>query len=249
MNFPHSTVVLSRRAAFLALCAALPFGQLACGISGGSIPPGRASGLQGQVVLAENTATPLPNSTVSVLVTPDNGVSTLVETKTDAAGRFALQNLSAGVNYADLVVTVKPFSEDERSQQITVRIPARRTTTLISALTRSTTDISQIAEVGVSPQKVVVRPGDTVKFKPVFRDSAGNVLALPLAATLVLTDDRGTLMPDGTFTASASGAVSLKVFWYNALSATAAVNVQSPGEPITPPPPPAETVVPNQKNP
>ncbi len=238
---------LQSRARRLFLCFALFFaitvGQLACGISGGSIPPGRAAALLGRVISSEAPTVPIKNAQLTLIVTPDNGISTEIETRTDANGNFSLPNLPAGVNFSEVILTLKPQSPDLRVQQIQFRIPAQHTATLIAAVTRVSTDISQIASVGITPTRITVDAGEQIRFTPLFKDALGKTLDLPLAATLLLTDDVGALKSDGTFVANSTGAVNVRVFWYDGLSSTASVNVQTPvgsGNQI-PPAPPAET--------
>ena len=242
MNYSPLQFRAVRLIASFALFFAINVGQLACGISGGSIPPGRAAALVGRVISSEAPTIPIKNAQLTLIVTPDNGISTEIETRTDDNGNFSLLNLPAGVNFSEVILTLKPQSPDLRVQQMQFRIPAQHTATLIAAVTRISTDISQIASVGITPVRITVDAGEQIRFTPLYKDALGKTLDLPLAATLLLNDDVGTLTSNGTFVANSTGAVSVRIFWYDGLSSTASINVQTPagGGNQIPPPPPTE---------
>ena len=244
MKYPTLSHFLTfRRLVSLLLGSVLCAGHLACGISGGSIPPGRSAGLKGRVISSESPGTPLPNILVLVEATPDSGISTVYQTRSDANGYFSLTNLPTGERYSSVTVTVKPDAANLRAETVMFRIPTDHTATMIAAVTNTATNVSPVGSVSISPQRVTVNPGDVVHFTPVYRDTTGQILNLPLAATLVLPDDVGTLQSDGTFTATSSGAVNLIAYWYNASYGTASVNVEATGT-LTPPPPPDTKMAP-----
>lgn len=224
----------SRRAIVAFLVLLLPFLVGGCGISGGSIPTGGLTRLQGRVVNAEDPLVPLTNVTVRIL--PLSGASQSQATTTDQNGDFAFPQVPTGQNNATIQVSVEPDNRPYHPLQWTITVTRNRPATLVAALPTTAFDVSQGKSVTLSPPLATVQVGDTIRFEAKVRDAAGT--PLPVAPTLFLDGDVGVLNADGTFTGTSVGSGTITAFWYGNLTAAAQVNSRdAAGVPLPPPPP------------
>lgn len=202
--------------------------------SGGGFPIGKAL-VFGRAVSAENPQVVFAGVRIILHATPGNGSSERLETTTDANGNFEVGNIPTGQSGGTVQMTAVPADPNVRQQSLAFFVANGRRTGVFLSLPQMSFDISRARSLAFSTPSVTVRPGDTVRLNAQVRDADGEVL--PVVPTLVYDAGLGTVGGDGTFFGVNEGTGNITALWYNNLSASTTVNVDSDAPSVPPPPP------------